>query len=126
PIAAAEWGRRWADHRAGAGSRQRLVEQARQNETLSVRATKSAALVKRDDEATPRASTLELRVKSLAEELDAGTGYRRVVGDSPQWRGVLRQAMQVASTEATSLLLGESGPGQAAIARFLHRASPPP
>ncbi|HJZ72022.1 MAG TPA: sigma 54-interacting transcriptional regulator [Vicinamibacterales bacterium] len=119
-----EVGRRLADHLAVAVSRQRLVEQARQNETLSVRATKSAALVKRDDEATPRASTLELRVKSLAEELDAGTGYRRVVGDSPQWRGVLRQAMQVASTDTTSLLLGESGTGKEVIARFLHRASP--
>jgi transcriptional regulator with GAF, ATPase, and Fis domain len=78
---------------------------------------------KRADEADARASKLESRVKALTEELDARTGYRRVVGDSRQWRQVLTQATQVAATETTVLLLGESGTGKEVVARFLHRAS---
>ena len=78
---------------------------------------------KRADEATERAARLEARVQALTEELDARTGYRRVVGESKEWRQVLTQATQVAPTEATALLLGESGTGKEVIARFLHRAS---
>jgi transcriptional regulator with GAF, ATPase, and Fis domain len=78
---------------------------------------------KRADEATERAARLEARVRALTDELDARTGYRRVIGESPQWRQVLMQATQVAGTETTVLLLGESGTGKEVIARFLHRAS---
>ncbi len=67
---------------------------------------------------------LESRVRALTDELDARTGYRRVVGESPPWRQVLTQAAQVAATETTVLLLGESGTGKEVVARFLHRASP--
>jgi transcriptional regulator with GAF, ATPase, and Fis domain len=81
------------------------------------------AATKRADEADKRASQLESRVKALTEELDARTGYRRVVGDSYAWRDVLTQATQVAPTDATALLLGESGTGKEVVARFIHRAS---
>jgi transcriptional regulator with GAF, ATPase, and Fis domain len=66
---------------------------------------------------------LESRVHELTEELDARTGYRRVVGQSPPWKQVLMQATQVAATDTTALLLGESGTGKEVVARFLHRAS---
>ena len=98
--------RRMADRMAIALARDREIEASR-----------------RADEATARASKLEARVQALIEELDARTGYRRVVGESPQWRQVLTQATQVASTEATVLLLGDSGTGKEVVARFLHRAS---
>ena len=62
-------------------------------------------------------------MRELTNELDSRTGYRRVVGGSPQWSRVLTQATQVASTETTVLLLGESGTGKEVVARFLHRAS---
>ena len=74
-------------------------------------------------EANARAERLESRVRQLTEELDAWGGYRRVIGESVQWRGVLKQATQVAGTEATVLLLGESGTGKEVIARFIHRGS---
>jgi len=77
----------------------------------------------RADEATARASKLESRVRALTEELDQRTGFRRVVGESAPWRRVLTQAMQVATTEATVLLLGESGTGKEVVARLVHRAS---
>jgi transcriptional regulator with GAF, ATPase, and Fis domain len=79
---------------------------------------------RRADEAAARASHLESRVRALSDELDARTGYRRVVGESSAWRDVLTQTMQVAATETTVLLLGESGTGKEVVARFLHRASP--
>jgi transcriptional regulator with GAF, ATPase, and Fis domain len=69
------------------------------------------------------AGALERRVKSLAAELHAVTGYRWVVGQSEPWTRVLKQATQVAPTETTVLLLGESGTGKEVIARFIHRAS---
>src|SRR5262249_17334532 len=78
---------------------------------------------RRADEASARASKLEARVRALTDELDARTGYRRVVGESASWRQVLTQAAQVASTDTTVLLLGESGTGKEVVARFIHRAS---
>ena len=78
---------------------------------------------RRADEAATRAATLEARVQALIQELDARTGYRRVIGESPSWRQVLKQATQVAATDTTALLLGESGTGKEVVARFVHRAS---
>jgi transcriptional regulator with GAF, ATPase, and Fis domain len=78
---------------------------------------------RRADEATERAIQLEARVRALTDELDARTGYRRVVGESASWRQVLTQATQVAATATTVLLLGESGTGKEVVARFLHRGS---
>jgi transcriptional regulator with GAF, ATPase, and Fis domain len=62
-------------------------------------------------------------VRALTEELNARSGYRRVVGNSPLWRQALTEAAQVATTETTVLLLGESGTGKEVVARFIHRAS---
>jgi len=51
-------------------------------------------------------------------------GHRRVVGDSTEWRDVLRKAGRVASTDATVLISGESGTGKEVIARLIHGSSP--
>jgi len=75
-------------------------------------------------EAGARADRLEIRVKSLAAEVDLKTGVGRTVGQSPEWNDVLKKATQVAATEATALLQGESGTGKEVVARFIHRASP--
>ncbi len=91
--------------------------------TLLVAHGRGLEASRRADEATARASALETRVRKLTEELDARTGYRRVVGRSAEWKQVLTQATQVASTDTTVLLLGESGTGKEVVARFLHRAS---
>src|SRR5262249_20843368 len=73
--------------------------------------------------ATARAALLESRVRALTEELNARSGYRKIVGNAPSWRAALTQATQVAATETTVLLLGESGTGKEVVARFIHRAS---
>ena len=78
---------------------------------------------RRAEEATARAVALETRVRALTDELNARSGYRRVVGSAPLWQRALTQATQVAGTETTVLLLGESGTGKEVVARFIHRAS---
>jgi transcriptional regulator with PAS, ATPase and Fis domain len=92
--------------------------------TQSFARERREALQKRADDASERVARLEARVRVLTEELDARTGYRRIVGDSAPWRQVLTRATQVAATDTTVLLLGESGTGKEVVARFIHRASP--
>src|ERR1700736_5056272 len=63
-------------------------------------------------------------VRNLTENREGQSGPLRVVGQSPEWRQVLRKATQVARTDTTVFLQGESGTGKEVVARFIHRASP--
>jgi len=98
--------RRVADHVALAVSHEQLAEAARQVA-----------------EAHARAERLEARVQSLTRELESKSDVN-VVGQSPEWKDVLKKAAQVAETETTVLVSGESGTGKEVVARFIHRASP--
>src|ERR1700724_1817723 len=64
------------------------------------------------------------RIRKLTGTSERQTGPSRVVGQSPEWRQVLRRAAQVAATDTTVLLQGESGTGKEVVARFVHQASP--
>jgi transcriptional regulator with PAS, ATPase and Fis domain len=64
------------------------------------------------------------RIRKLTGTSERQTGPSRVVGQSPEWRQVLRRAAQVAATDTTVLLQGESGTGKEVVARFIHQASP--
>jgi transcriptional regulator with PAS, ATPase and Fis domain len=97
--------RRIADYVALAVSHEQLAEAARQ---LA--------------EARARAEQLEARVQLLSEELKSNT-HGHTLGDSPEWRDVLRRATQVATTDTTVMLIGDSGTGKEVVARFIHRAS---
>lgn len=50
--------------------------------------------------------------------------YREMVGDSPEWQHVKQQIETVAPTDATVLILGETGTGKELIARAIHNRSP--
>jgi transcriptional regulator with GAF, ATPase, and Fis domain len=72
-----------------------------------------------DDE---RARRVDAGVQRGVERLKAGA-HLRVVGESAEWRDVLRKATQVAPTDTTVLITGESGTGKEVVARFIHAAS---
>ena len=82
-----------------------------------------AIFARETDKARVRAEQLEAKVSVLSQQLDARVGSGRIVGESPEWKAVLKQAAQVADTEATVLLTGESGTGKEVIACFIHRGS---
>ena len=69
-----------------------------------------------------RAQRVDAGVQRGVDRLQAGT-HLQVVGESGEWRGVLRKATQVASTDTTVLVTGESGTGKEVVARFIHAAS---
>jgi transcriptional regulator with PAS, ATPase and Fis domain len=58
----------------------------------------------------------------IRELVDSAT-HAGVVGESTEWKDVLKKATQVAATDTTVLLTGESGTGKEVVARFIHRAS---
>jgi DNA-binding NtrC family response regulator len=72
-------------------------------------------------EARARVERLDARIRSAA---GGKAGGRPAIGESAEWKAVLRQATQVAATETTVLLQGESGTGKEVVARFIHRESP--
>ena len=100
-----------------------VARRIRDRLALSLARERGTEASKQANDAAARAAQLEARVRALTEELNARSGYRRLVGESPSWRQALTQATQVAGTETTVLLLGESGTGKEVVARFIHRAS---
>jgi DNA-binding NtrC family response regulator len=60
----------------------------------------------------------------LREELQLEHNFEEIVGRSTALQRVLRQVEQVATTDATVLLLGETGTGKELFARALHHLGP--
>jgi transcriptional regulator with GAF, ATPase, and Fis domain len=60
----------------------------------------------------------------LREEFKLEHDFDEIVGNSPAIKAVLRKVEQVAPTDSTVLLLGETGTGKELIARALHHLSP--
>ena len=59
----------------------------------------------------------------LEEEIRAELNFEEIVGESPALKNVLSQARTVAPSDATVLVLGETGTGKELIARAIHRMS---
>src|SRR5258708_15366613 len=59
----------------------------------------------------------------LEEELHSEHNFGEIVGNSPALRQLLKRVEIAAPTDATVLILGETGTGQVLIARALHRLS---
>ncbi|GLU55227.1 hypothetical protein Dfri01_46880 [Dyadobacter frigoris] len=67
---------------------------------------------------------LEVENLYLQEEIHTTHNYSEIIGISPGMRSVFQLVSQVASTETSVLILGETGTGKELIARALHNASP--
>jgi len=67
--------------------------------------------------------TLSAQAEYLREEIEADHGFDEIVGASPALRAALTGVAQVAPTDATVLLLGETGTGKELFARAIHNRS---
>ena len=59
----------------------------------------------------------------LLEKVRVQEGQHRIVGESAAIRHVLEQAQQVATTDSTVLILGETGTGKELLAAYIHELS---
>jgi len=66
---------------------------------------------------------LEMENSYLRQEIKLEYSHTGVVGNSAAMRDVLRKAEQVAGTDSTVLVLGETGTGKELIARTIHEMS---
>jgi PAS domain S-box-containing protein len=66
---------------------------------------------------------LELENAYLRHEITVTHAHEGIVGESPVIKHVLSQVEQVAGTETTVLILGETGVGKELVARAIHRLS---
>ncbi len=76
---------------------------------------------KKDDEALRRS---EQEKRYLEEELVSAHQFNEIIGESSGLKRVLKQVEDVATTDATVLILGETGTGKELIARAIHELSP--
>jgi transcriptional regulator with GAF, ATPase, and Fis domain len=60
----------------------------------------------------------------LVEEIRAAHNFEEIIGNSAPLAAVLRRVSQVAPTDATVLIQGETGTGKELIARAIHNLSP--
>jgi formate hydrogenlyase transcriptional activator len=60
----------------------------------------------------------------LEQEIDTALGFGEIIGQSKALQNVMEQVGKVASSDATVLLLGDTGTGKELVARAIHRLSP--
>jgi transcriptional regulator with GAF, ATPase, and Fis domain len=89
----------------------------------------AGALLRREHESKLRATLAEvealrerLQVENeyLREQVSGSEGFEDIVGESPPLRDVLFRIAQVAPTDSTVLVLGETGTGKELVARAIH------
>ncbi|MCB9266591.1 MAG: sigma 54-interacting transcriptional regulator [Lewinellaceae bacterium] len=59
----------------------------------------------------------------LKEEININYNFNNIISQSKNYKRVLQQVEQVASTDATVLIIGETGTGKELLARAIHKLS---
>lgn len=87
----------------------------------------SAAIAIRNAQLFTEVEQLKNRLQAenlyLREEIQLEHDFEDIVGSSPSIKSVLRKVEQVALTDSTVLILGETGTGKELIARAVHNLS---
>lgn len=87
----------------------------------------SAAIAIRNAQLFTEVEQLKNRLQAenlyLREEIQLEHDFEDIVGSSPSIKSVLRKVEQVAFTDSTVLILGETGTGKELIARAVHNLS---
>lgn len=71
-----------------------------------------------------RTRELETQNRELTTQLQPSGGLDRMLGNSPQMQSIFNRIRQVAPTQATVLVQGETGTGKELVARAIHSLSP--
>ena len=104
-----------------------------QGESLGLRASNRDITMRKEgeiklqnacSEITELKAQLEADRTYLREEIKLEHDYENIIGNSDMLKYVLFRAEQVAPTDTTVLILGETGSGKELIARAIHDASP--
>ena len=93
-------------------------------ENAITRKKSEEALQKAFEEIKALKERLEKDYRYLTEEINLEHNYGGIVGSSDALKNIIIKAKQVASTNATVLILGETGVGKGLIARAVHNMSP--
>ncbi len=90
---------------------------------ISERKRLESELKKRLKEVESLKLQLENENHYLREDLRTELGFEKIIGNSRELKAVLLAAKQVALTDATVLVLGETGTGKGLIAHAIHQMS---
>src|SRR5579859_6908867 len=108
------------------GTQHETAFEQRQAEALLQAASQIAGIVKIDHgyrRIVQLSSKLQEEKRYLEEELRTEYNFEEIVGESHDLKAVLKQVETVARTDATVLILGETGTGKELIARSIHTVS---
>jgi formate hydrogenlyase transcriptional activator len=108
------------------GSRQEVTFEPRHTEMLLQAGSQIAGIIKIDHgfrRIVELSSQLKEEKRYLEEELRTEYNFEEIVGENRDLKAVLKQVETVAFTDATVLILGETGTGKELIARSIHTIS---
>ena len=121
-----EIAREVADQLAIAIRQARLTEQVQRHATeLEQRVAERTAELKAANEQLRREITDRKRAElALLDEVKTKYNYEEIIGKSAAIQDMLKQVELVATTDATALILGETGTGKELVCRAIHHFSP--